>query len=146
MTEADLTLHRVAGSDLTAAQLDRILRLRAEVFVVEQACCYLDPDGRDVDPATTHLWLAEGDAIASYLRLLPEPGAGHRIGRVVTAADRRGKRLSGRLLVAALAIAERPVVLHAQSHLVGLYAAHGFEVDGAELLDDGIPHTPMRLG
>jgi ElaA protein len=143
---SDLVLRRVGGDDLTAAQLYAVLRLRAQVFVVEQDCPYLDPDGHDLDPSTTHLWF-EDDAgeVTSYLRVLPAPGGGHRIGRVVTPPSHRGHGLAGQLLGVALEQAGRPVVLDAQAHLVGMYERHGFVVDGDEFLDDGIPHRPMRL-
>ena len=139
-------LRRVRGDDLTTAELHAVLRLRAEVFVVEQDCAYLDPDGHDLEPSTAHLWLeGAGGQVASYLRVLPEPGGGARIGRVVTAPGHRGHGLAGRLLDAALDGTERPVLLHAQSHLAGMYERHGFVIDGDPFLDDGIPHTPMRL-
>ena len=141
---ADLVLHRVAGPQLSLVELYAVLTLRATVFVVEQDCPYLDPDGRDVEPGTTHLWLADGDTIVAYLRVLTEPH-GTRIGRVVTDPAHRGQRLAARLLDEALILAARPIVLDAQSHLVALYARHGFVVDGPEFLEDGIPHTPMRL-
>lgn len=139
-------LRRLPGDELTVAQLYAVLSLRSEVFVVEQECQYLDPDGRDLDPSTTHLWF-EGDLgeLTSYLRVLTEPGGGHRIGRVVTPPQHRGHGLAGQLLEAALEEAQRPVVLHAQAHLVGMYERHGFVVDGDEFLDAGIPHRPMRL-
>jgi len=138
----------MSGDELSAAQLYAIMRVRAEVFVVEQDCSYLDPDGRDLEPSTLHLWLADDDApddVAAYLRVLAEPAGGHRIGRVLTPMAHRGRGLAGRLLDAALEGTERPVVLDAQSHLVELYERHGFMVDGPEFLDDEIPHTPMRL-
>lgn len=142
----DVQLHRASGPDLTASELYDVLRLRAEVFVVEQDCAYLDPDGRDLAADTVHLWLTDQrGALVAYLRLLAEPGGGSRIGRVVTAASRRGKRLAGQLLDAALEEARRPVVLSAQSHLAAVYERHGFVVDGAGFVEDGIPHTPMRL-
>jgi ElaA protein len=131
---------------MTAEDLYAALCLRAEVFVVEQTCAYLDPDGRDLEPGTTHLWLAAEDgSVAAYVRLLTEPDGGHRIGRVVTAAAHRGAHLTVRLIDHALTVADRPVVLDAQSHLTHVYARHGFEPAGPEFLDDGIPHTPMRL-
>lgn len=143
---SDLALRCAAGHQLSAAHLYAVLRLRAEVFVVEQDCAYLDPDGLDREPSTTHLWLeTESGDIASYLRVLAEPSGGHRIGRVVTAVQHRGLGLAGDLLDVALRRTDRPVVLDAQSHLAGLYERHGFAVDGDEFLDDGIPHTPMRL-
>jgi ElaA protein len=142
----DLELREASGPQISAADLYAVLCLRSEVFVVEQQCAYLDPDGRDLDPGTTHLWFeAPGAAVASYLRIIDEPGGGHRIGRVVTAPEHRGRQLAGRLLQHALALLDGPVVLHAQSHLVAMYERHGFAVDGPEYLDDGILHTPMRL-
>jgi ElaA protein len=142
----DVELHRASGTEISSVDLYAALVLRSQVFVVEQACTYLDPDGRDVEPGTTHLWFttAEG-TMAAYVRVLTEPTGGHRIGRVVTDAAHRGRRLAGRLLDEALAISEQPVVLDAQSHLTALYERHGFEPHGAEYVEDGIPHTPMRL-
>jgi len=142
----ELELHRATGADIACVDLYAALVLRSQVFVVEQACTYLDPDGRDVDSDTTHLWFTAVDGtMVAYVRVLTEPAGGHRIGRVVTDAAHRGRRLAGRLLDEALAISERPVVLDAQSHLTALYERHGFEPHGAEFVEDGIAHTPMRL-
>jgi ElaA protein len=144
--DADLRLRLVPGPDLIAADLYRLLRLRAAVFVVEQDCPYLDPDGRDLDPGTTHLWLdAPDDTVAACVRVLTEPAGGTRLGRVVTAPTHRGRRLSARLIDEALRFAVRPVVLDAQSHLADVYARHGFVVDGPDFVEDDILHTPMRL-
>ena len=143
----DLTLHTARGPEISPADLYAALRLRAAVFVVEQDCVYPDPDGRDLEDGTTHLWLTTADGtLAAYIRVLTEPAGGHRIGRVVTDPAQRGSRLAGRLIDHALTLTERPVVLDAQSHLVHVYGRHGFAPDGPEFLDDGIPHTPMRLG
>jgi ElaA protein len=142
----DLTLRSVSGGDISAPDLHAVLLLRSDVFIVEQACPYPDIDGRDVLPSTIHLWLATADGeVASYVRVLAEPGGGHRIGRVVTSPKHRGQALASRLIDGVLEWADRPTVLDAQSHLVGLYAKHGFVVDGDEYVEDGIPHTPMRL-
>jgi ElaA protein len=138
-------IHRAHGGAIAAADLYAALQLRAAVFVVEQACAYLDPDGRDLDPSTEHLWIRDGgDDMAAYLRVLAEPDGTHRIGRVVTAPSRRGDGLASDLLQEALAGLDTTVVLHAQSHATGLYERMGFSADGPEFLDDGIPHTPMR--
>lgn len=143
---AELTLHEARGPAITAADLYAVLCLRSLVFVVEQACAYLDPDGRDLEPGTTHLWLATAAGeVAATIRVLTEPGGGHRIGRVVTAPAHRGQHLAGRLIDRALESAAHPVVLDAQSHLVAVYARHGFAPDGPEFVEDGIAHTPMRL-
>nr|WP_205861125.1 GNAT family N-acetyltransferase [Planosporangium flavigriseum] len=121
-----------------------LLRLRVDVFVVEQTCPYPELDGRDVEPGTVHVWLDQDGRPASYLRILEDPGAA-RIGRVCTAATHRGDGLAARLVAAALdLIGTRPAVLDAQAHLADFYARFGFEVSGAQFVEDGIPHVPMR--
>ena len=129
-----------------------VWRLRQEVFVVEQACPYPDLDGRDPEPGTRHVLLrddeggAGGDEgeLLGYARVLDD-GTVWRIGRVVLARAARGRGLAAPLLETALSICpDRDVVLDAQSPLEGLYAGFGFVVDGAEFLEDGIPHVPMR--
>ena len=139
-------IRSAAFDELDARTLYAVLRLRAEVFVVEQECAYLDPDGRDHEPGTRHLWAEEDGTVVAVLRVLAEPGGGHRIGRVATAPAARGRGLAAALMREALASAEGPVVLDAQSYLADWYRTFGFEVYGDEFLDDGIPHTPMRLG
>ncbi|MGW4484416.1 GNAT family N-acetyltransferase [Amycolatopsis sp. NPDC004368] len=138
------TLLQATGPELTAAQLYAILRLRAEVFVVEQECAYADVDGRDLLPSTRHLWLASGDEISAYLRVLADPGGVARIGRVVTAASARGRGRAAQLMAAALATSDGEFVLDSQVYAQGLYARFGFVAEGAEFLDDGIPHITMR--
>ncbi|MCM0677138.1 GNAT family N-acetyltransferase [Micromonospora phytophila] len=137
---------RVASfADLDTRTFHDLLRLRIDVFVVEQACPYPELDGRDVEPGTRHLWLAADGTPLAYLRILADPGGVARIGRVVVAPRARGGGYAGRLLTAALeVVGDRPCVLEAQSHLVDLYARHGFTVSGPAYLEDGIPHTPMR--
>ncbi|MFF3852764.1 GNAT family N-acetyltransferase [Micromonospora sp. NPDC002575] len=162
---------RIASfAELDARTLHDLLRLRVDVFVVEQRCPYPELDGRDVEPGTRHVWLARtddggrragGDAgdggdgsqgeagtyggVVAYLRILADPGGLARIGRVVVAPGARGGGHAGRLMAEALAaVGDRPCVLEAQSHLVGFYARHGFAVSGPEYVEDGIPHTPMR--
>ena len=131
--------------DLTVELLYRILRLRAEVFVVEQECVYLDPDGRDDEPSAWHLWAEEGGAVVVTGRVLQE-GDGWRIGRVATAPEARGRGLAAALVRRAVELCEDgDVELHAQSHLLEWYRTLGFEPSGPEYVEDGIPHTPMRL-
>nr|WP_205863759.1 GNAT family N-acetyltransferase [Planosporangium mesophilum] len=121
-----------------------LLRLRIDVFVVEQKCPYPELDGRDLEPDTIHLWLDHDGEPASYLRILVDHDAA-RIGRVCTAPTHRGEGLATRMMAAALdLIGDRPCVLDAQSYLVGFYAGFGFQVSGAEFVEDGIPHVPMR--
>lgn len=141
------TIHNESFADLAPDVLYALLKLRVDVFVVEQACPYPELDGRDTEPGTRHLWVTDGAEPLAYLRLLTEPDGTMRIGRVVTAAKARGEGHAKRLMATALeADPAAPTVLDAQSHLVGWYAKFGFTPSGAEYLEDGIPHTPMRRG
>jgi len=75
---------RVASfADLSARTLHDLLRLRVDVFVVEQACAYPEIDGRDVEPDTRHLWFARDGVPVAYLRLLTEPDPTGKPGDVV---------------------------------------------------------------
>jgi ElaA protein len=135
---------RVASfRDLDTTTLYAILKLRGDVFVVEQKCPYGDLDGRDTEPGTRHVWLARGDDILAYLRILDD-GEHERIGRVLTAPAARGAGLAQRLMTEALTvIGNRPSVLDAQAHLVAFYARFGYRPTGPEFMEDGIPHVPM---
>ncbi len=139
-----MQLHVAGFADLDPHTLYALLRLRVDVFVVEQACPYPELDGRDTEPGTRHLWLADGGPPAAYLRVLSEPDHVARIGRVAVTPAARGAGAAGRLIRAALdEIGDRTAVLDAQAHLVALYARHGFAVTGPEYVEDGIPHVPM---
>ena len=131
--------------ELDPTTLYLILKLRADVFVVEQDCVYADLDGRDLEPDARQLWIERDGAVLATVRLLTDPNGDARIGRVVTAAAARGERLAATLMHRAIELAgDRPVVLAAQSYLEGWYAGFGFLRDGAEFIEDGIPHVPMR--
>ena len=134
---------------LGAATAYQLWRLRSEVFVVEQQCAYLDLDGRDTEPSTSHVWAesSEGPGVpVACLRVLDD-GDDARIGRVAVAAPHRARGLAVLLMTRAHDLAAgRPVVLDAQAHLSGWYARLGYEQAGPEFLDDGIPHVPMRRG
>ena len=136
---------------LSVGELYDILALRAEVFVVEQRCAYLDPDGTDRDAWHLRGRDAEGRLVA-YARLF-RPGVKCPeacIGRVVTAPSTRGRGLGRALLGEALeALAARcrgaAVHLSAQAHLEGFYASFGFARVGDPYLEDDIPHIGMTL-
>ena len=144
-----VALRRCWGKDLDAATLYELLKLRVEVFVVEQACPYPELDGRDLHSQTRHFWLQEPDGeVISTLRLMEEnPNGGKlfRIGRVCTKQAARGNGHTNRLMQAALADVgeQHPCALNAQTYLIEMYTRHGFVVDGDEFLEDGIPHVPM---
>jgi ElaA protein len=141
------TVHSERFADLDTSTLYALLKLRCEVFVVEQRCVYPELDGRDNEPGTRHLWItaADTDLPLAYLRLLTEPDGTMRIGRVVTAPAARGRGYARRLVQVALQVDPgATTVLNAQSHLVAFYARFGFVAAGPEFLDDGIAHVPMR--
>ncbi|WP_067504752.1 GNAT family N-acetyltransferase [Actinoplanes sp. TFC3] len=129
--------------DLSSTTLYAILKLRVDVFVVEQQCPYPELDGRDAEPGTRHVWLSRDDKILAYLRILDD-GDTERIGRVVTARAARKGGYGSRLMEHALTIiGNRPSVLDAQAHLTGFYAKFGFTESGPRYVEDGIPHVPM---
>ena len=139
-----------AALDATTAYA--VWRLRQQVFVVEQACPYPDRDGRDPEPGTRHVLLRDDSdgsdgsdgELVGYARVLDDAST-WRIGRVVLAPAARGRGLAGPLMETALSVCpDRDVVLDAQAPLQGFYADIGFVVDGAEFLEDGIAHVPMR--
>ena len=132
-------------AEIDAETLYRILRLRSEVFVVEQHCVYLDQDGRDAETDARQLWLERDGEVVATLRLLVDADGARRIGRVATAASARGEGLAAELMRRALKLAAGHVmVLEAQTYLVDWYRRFGFEPCGPDYVEDGIPHTPMR--
>lgn len=145
------TLRSARVDDIPPRTLYDILALRQRVFVVEQECVYLDLDGRDLEPSAQQLWIEDPEGrIAATVRVLDESAKEPSltsIGRVVTAPEARGKGLAGALLRAGIeACAGRPILIHAQSYLTQWYGGFGFAASGPEFLEDGIPHTPMRIG
>lgn len=139
-------IRQASFAELTPAQLYGILRLRVDVFVVEQTCPYPELDGRDTEPDAVHLWVQDGSGrTLSTLRVLAD-GDRRRIGRVVTARDFRGRGLSARLVHRGIELAAgRPVDIGAQQYLRDWYARFGFRDSGPGYLEDGIPHLPMTL-
>lgn len=131
-------------SELDVGTFHDMVKLRVDVFVVEQDAPYPELDGRDDEPNTVHWWIERDGAVVSVLRVLDEGGGVSQIGRVVTAADHRGEGLSARLLEAALAELPGAAVIKAQARLEGWYERFGFERTGPDFIEDGIPHTPME--
>lgn len=141
---ADVDRKAVAGPELSASQLHDILRLRVDVFVVEQDCPYPEIDGHDLCADTEHVWFADDRGVAAYVRLLDVDSDSVRVGRVVTRPDRRGESLARHLIHACLErLGQVETRLDAQSHLVEWYRNLGYEPAGDEFIEDGIPHTPM---
>ena len=132
--------------DLDALTLYALLRLRTDVFVVEQECPYPELDGRDAEPNTEHLWVDVDGVPVATLRILHEAGgAPCRIGRVATRRDHRGRGYAAALVAEALRrVGGAPVEIDAQTYLEEWYGRFGFRRSGPDFLEDGIPHLPMR--
>jgi ElaA protein len=136
-------MHSARFAELTTRQLYAILKLRSDVFVVEQQCVYADLDGRDTEPETVHVWIEQDDSAIAALRVLDD-GDVHRIGRVCTHPAHRGHGLAARLVRCVMETVGPPLFLGAQVHLEHYYARFGFVRSGEIWDENGIPHLPMR--
>ena len=137
-------------SELSLEQLYDMLRLRAEVFVVEQNCVYQDLDNLDQD--AWQLLGYEGETLIATARIL-KPGSHYTmpaIGRVVTAQSHRNQSAGKAIFQAAVDETKRlfpnqPIKIMAQSYLIKFYSAFGFKIVSEEFLEDGIPHVEMEF-
>jgi len=137
--------------DLSLAQLYAILRLRQEVFVVEQNCPYLDAD--DKDQLSLHvLGIDENKNLQCYARILPEGIVYDNyasIGRILTGPYCRGTGEGARLVAKSIEICKEnfsaPIKISAQVYAKVFYERFGFVTVGEEYLEDDIPHVGMVL-
>lgn len=132
---------------LSLDELYQILKLRVDVFVVEQNCAYPELDDRDQE--AHHLYLQDETTICSYLRIYYPEVTKAAIGRVVTSGKYRGQGLSRKIMESALHFLQgekqiRSIYLQAQEHLSAFYASFGFEKTSDIYLEDGIPHVDME--
>jgi len=140
-----------AFEQLTNTELHDLLKLRADVFVVEQTCAYAEIDG--ADPIATHLLVHNAaNELIAYGRILPpdEHGLPH-LGRIVVRKDLRNKSLASEMMQRALEIlheqyGSRRSALAAQSHLEIFYERFGYARVGPDYLWDGIMHVDMERG
>ncbi len=131
----------------SAVELYALLRLRVDVFVVEQDCAYPELDGND--EASLHLRLLIDGETAAYARLWQPPDRAPRIGRVLVSPGHRGRRLGEALMREAISACEahfpgQPIALSAQSHLERFYRSFGFVPTSQEYVEDGIAHIDMQ--
>lgn len=138
-----------AFDDLTPHELYEIMRLRNEVFVLEQLCVYQDADNKD--QKSHHLMIKDNDKLIAYARLLP-PGVSYpemSIGRVISSPEYRRKG-AGRLLMQKAIegchelFGEGPIRIGAQLYLTKFYESFGFVRSGDVYLEDNIEHVEMR--
>ncbi len=138
-------------SELTTTQLYEMLKLRVDVFVVEQTCPYPELDNKDRVDGVFHLLGYQGDELIACARLLPK-GISYStlsIGRVVTKQSARGDGLGHKLMSQALIECQQrwpneDITISAQQHLANYYGQHGFEQTSEMYLEDDIPHIEMK--
>lgn len=136
---------------LSNHELYALLKLRSEVFVLEQNCVFLDLDDHDQNAQHLLMHAATG-ALVGYSRLLPpgEKYAEPSIGRVVVSAAVRATGAGRRLMAESVRGARErypglPNLIWAQYHLERFYSSFGFVTETEPELEDGILHVKMRL-
>ena len=134
--------------ELTTQELYEILKVRQEVFIVEQTCYYLDVDG--YDEKALHLFAEKDGQILAYCRIFGQgiKYAETSIGRVLTHPNARNLSLGKILLSIALQTIEKKFNtsacrISAQDYLLRFYEGFGFKDTGKKYLEDDIPHTEM---
>ncbi|HVU99363.1 MAG TPA: GNAT family N-acetyltransferase [Puia sp.] len=135
---------------LTQQELYAILRLRSEVFVVEQNCVFLDMDNKDQH--CEHIMAWRGSLLAAYSRIVPA-GISYvesSIGRIVTSPAARGSGIGRELLVKSIdylygLYGRCDIRIGAQYYLKKFYTSFGFVQKGEIYLEDGIEHIEMLL-
>ena len=135
-------------SELDTEDLYQILRLRSEVFVVEQDCVYQDIDNKDQN--AIHLYYKENDQIVAYTRIFKAGDYYENpcIGRVVVSKKNRGNDLGKKIMIGSMEyikqnIKGEKIELSAQKYLDKFYKDLGFYKIGEDYLEDGIPHQRM---
>ncbi|WP_041779240.1 GNAT family N-acetyltransferase [Belliella baltica] len=134
--------------ELSINELYDLLRLRSEVFVVEQNCVFLDLD--DKDQKCFHLLLYQENGLVAYTRIVPA-GLSYEevaIGRVVSSPAFRGKGLGRKVMELTLDACYQlfgscDIRLGAQTYALGFYESLGFKSDGEIYDEDGIEHIEM---
>jgi ElaA protein len=145
----DNSIVRKAWAELSTDELYSFLKLRTDVFFVEQRIDEEELDNRDQEPTTEHLWIADDRGTAAYLRIIVDAAPTHKdarrlFGRVATRPDRRGEGLSRLLIGEVIRLyGHEPMLLHAQEYVVPLYAKFGFEPFGDLYVEAGLSHRMM---
>lgn len=137
--------------ELSTTELYEILRVRADVFVVEQTCVYQDLDEKDKN--AYHLFCEEDGTVIAYLRIL-DKGVSYSeisIGRVLTSWSSRRKGLGRELMQNAIhfiveELQETRIRISGQLYLKDFYESLGFETVSEVYLEDDIPHIEMLYG
>ena len=136
-------------SELSTEEIYNILKLRSEVFVVEQNCVYQDIDEKD--KKATHLFLEKNNEIIAYTRIFKKGDyyeENPSIGRVVVSKKERGKNLGKEIMLNSIEFIKkesegRKIELSAQKYLDKFYRDLDFYSEGEDYLEDGTPHQRM---
>ena len=133
-------------NELSIEMLYMILRIRQEVFIIEQNCNYLDADG--VDQKSHHLLGFLDNTLVSYMRIVnSDPLSKHiSFGRILVKRDFRGKGIGRQLMQKAIDLfspKHDSIVMSAQMYLLDFYRDFNFQSIGEEYLEDNIPHIKM---
>ena len=136
-------------SEFSIIELYSVLRLRSEVFVVEQDCVYQDIDNKD--KKAIHLLGYTNTNLIAYSRIFNEGDYFKEtsFGRAIIKKEKRGMGAGDELVRESLKIirkeyGNKKVQISAQAHLKNFYAKHAFIAKGEEYLEDGIPHVLME--
>ncbi|MBQ8541543.1 MAG: GNAT family N-acetyltransferase [Clostridia bacterium] len=130
--------------ELTLDELYEILKIRVNVFVVEQNCPYSELD--DVDKDAFHVYLKDAGGMQAYLRVYKKNGV--RIGRVLSLKRRQGLGttvLNEGIRVAKEKLSAKKIVIEAQTYARKMYENAGFVQTSEAFLEDGIEHIRMEL-
>lgn len=133
-------------NDLTTNELYEILRLRSQIFIVEQKMNCLDMDG--VDYNALHCFLLEDENIVAYLRAYKTENNSVKIGRVLSATH--GIGLGKELMQKSISeiknhFNREKIELHSQMSAVGFYEKLGFKQIGEKFLEENVWHVSMEL-
>ncbi|GAB3484960.1 GNAT family N-acetyltransferase [Marinomonas epiphytica] len=138
-------------SHFSTLRLYQVLKLRCDIFVVEQNCPYPELDNLDIIDDTFHVYAIDQDQPCAYARIMA-PGLVYEnalsLGRVLVAQSHRGSKIGHLLMDQCLTFCQQNwpntnIKISAQAHLRKFYESHGFHTVSTPYLEDNIPHVTM---
>lgn len=154
-SKSNLSIIERSFDDLTPRQVYSLLKLRQQIFIIEQECIFPEIDG--LDPLCKHILAVDGDEVLAAVRIVApgidpdhaEQGDRPAIGRVVTSEVLRGQGIGRKMMLRAIDASAtefngKPIYLNAQLYLREFYQSLGFVQVSDEYMEDGIPHIAME--
>lgn len=144
-----LQWHCRSFAELSVEELYGILKLRQDVFIIEQNCLYADID--ELDEQCQHVYAVDRKRIKAYLRCIPPAnGTEPALGRVLVAEDARRRGIARVLMQRGIAYLQneypgRKIKVAAQCYLQMFYESLGFVRTSEPYMEDGIAHIDMHL-